>query len=86
MAAELLDAHQVFCGARWNRTIGLSIIRAVQRAGQAIGTCCDLPFSATVSHQTAARATSFGHALGTRSADLRSRGHRDDRILEYTFW
>ena len=67
MAPEMaLD--QVFCGARWNRTIGLSIIRAGQRAGQAIGIPLDLPVRATTSHQKTARATSFGHALGTAAA------------------
>jgi hypothetical protein len=60
---------RTFCGARWNRTIGLSIIRAGQRAGQAIGIPCGLPFRATVSHQETARATSFGHALGTAGRD-----------------
>ena len=38
------------CGARWSRTIGLSIISAGQGAGQAIGTRFDLPFRARTSH------------------------------------
>ena len=58
---------QVFCGAGWNRTIGLSIIRAGQGAGQAIGIGSDVPFRATTSHHKTARATSFGHALGTEA-------------------
>jgi hypothetical protein len=39
--------YQVFCGARWNRTIGLSIISADRGAGQAIGLPADLPVRAT---------------------------------------
>ena len=42
--------HQVFCGARWNRTIGLSITRAGQRAGQAVGIPFDPPVRATACH------------------------------------
>ena len=61
--------YQGFCGARWNRTTDLSIISAGQRAGQAIGIPSDLPFRATTSHQKTARATSFGHALGTAEVD-----------------
>jgi hypothetical protein len=56
-------------GARWNRTTDLSIIRAGQRAGQAIGMPLDLPVRATTSHAKTVRAISFGHALGTTGVD-----------------
>jgi hypothetical protein len=69
MAPEMA-LHQVFCGARWNRTIGLSIISAHQIAGQAIGIDCELPFRATRSQQKTARANSFGHGLGTAWSQL----------------
>jgi hypothetical protein len=49
----------------------LGLIRAGQRAGQAIGIPCDLPFRATTSQQRTARATWFGHALGTLEFELR---------------
>ena len=67
--------------ARWNRTIGLRIIRAGQRAGQPIGIRLDLPFRATVSHQKTARATSFGHALGTAAALADIIGPPPQRVL-----
>ena len=60
-----MELYQVFCGARWNRTIGLSIISAGQRAGQASGIPSELPVRATTSQQKTLRATSSGHALGT---------------------
>jgi hypothetical protein len=59
-------------GARWDRTTDLSIISAGQRAGQAIGIPCELPFRARASQQKTGRATSFGHALGTKWTASRS--------------
>ena len=67
--------------ARWNRTIGLRIIRAGQRAGQPIGITSDLPLRATGSRQKTARATSFGHALGTAAALADIIGPPPQRVL-----
>jgi hypothetical protein len=72
LTAPEMALHQVFCGPRWNRTVGLNIIRAELRAGQAIGIPSDVPFRARACHRKALRATSLGHALGTAWTGPRS--------------
>ena len=54
-------------GLAGSRPRHLSIIRAGQRAGQAIGIPSDVPVRATTSHQKTVRAISFGHAVGTQT-------------------